>query len=71
MDTDMEWLSLNWRKYRAGQLSKSNRRTVLLLFEYDFDYFPSLVEIRNSLIKAQVYQLNSIEDQFENLNTFE
>ena len=50
----MEWLSINYRKYRAAQKSKSNRRMVLELFEQDYQYFPSLQEVRDGLIKAQM-----------------
>ena len=53
-DTDLEWLSLNWRKYRAAQLSSSNRRMILYMFDEDTQYFPSLQDIHDSLIKAQM-----------------
>ena len=33
-------------------MSKSNRRMTLLLFEEDYQYFPSLKEIRDGLISA-------------------
>lgn len=35
-DTDLEWLSLNWRKFRAQKMSKSNRRMILQMFEIDY-----------------------------------
>ena len=34
--------------------SKSDRRMVLELFEEDYQYFPSLKEIRDGLINAQI-----------------
>ena len=30
--TDLEWLSLNYRKQRAAKLSNSKRRMILLMF---------------------------------------
>lgn len=51
-NTDLEWLSINWRKYRAVNKSSSNRRLILIMFENDYEYFPSLKEIRDDLIKA-------------------
>ena len=35
-------------------MSKSDRRMVLELFEEDYQYFPSLKEIRDRLINAQI-----------------
>ena len=35
-------------------MSKSDRRMVLELFEEDYQYFPSLKEIRDGLINAQI-----------------
>ena len=35
-------------------MSKSDRRMVLELFKKDYQYFPSLKEIRNGLINAQI-----------------
>lgn len=46
-ETDLEWLSLNWRKYRASRMSKSIRRMFLAMFEHDYQYFPTLREIRD------------------------
>ena len=56
-DTDLEWLSLNWRKFRASQISASFRRLILYMFESDFDYFPTLREIRDGLIGGQMEEL--------------
>ena len=49
---DLEWLSLNYRKERAARLSKSRRRMILIMFQKDISYFPSLKEVRDELIKA-------------------
>ena len=51
-ENNLEWLSINYRKFRAAQISKSNRRMVYLLFEEDYQFFPSLMEIRDGLISA-------------------
>ena len=56
-DTDLEWLSLNWRKFRASQISASFRRLILYMFERDFEYFPTLREIRDGLIGGQMQEL--------------
>jgi len=53
-ETENDWLALNWRKYAAAQLSKSNRRMILEMFESDRGYFPTLREIRDGLIKGQM-----------------
>ena len=53
-DTDLEWLSLNYRKARAKRLTRSHRRIVLIMFQKDISYFPSLKEIRDELIEAQL-----------------
>lgn len=56
-DQDLEWLSLNWRKYRASKMSKSIRRMILIMFEEDYQYFPTLKEIKEGLIKYQICQI--------------
>ena len=48
--TDLEWMSLNYRKVRAARLSPSKRRMILAMFELDLQYFPSLAEIRDELV---------------------
>ena len=50
--TNLEWMSLNYRKERANKLSKSKRRMVLIMFSKDISYFPTMKEIRDELIKA-------------------
>ena len=51
-NTDLEWMSLNYRKRRAAMLSNSKRRLILAMFQKDISYFPSLLEIRDQLINA-------------------
>lgn len=55
--TNLEWLSLNWRKYRASQISKSYKRLILdmfdLMLQRKLGYFPTLREIRDGLIGGQ------------------
>ena len=48
--TDLEWMSINYRKVRAAKLSESKRRMILIMFQKDLKYFPSLREIRDELI---------------------
>ena len=62
--SDLEWLSLNWRKYRAQQISTSNRRMILLMFDMDYQYFPTLSEIRDGLINAQINELETERDKW-------
>ena len=50
--TDLEWLSLNYRKERAAKMSSSKRRMILIMFQNDTSYFPSIREIRDELIQA-------------------
>ena len=50
--TDLEWMSLNYRKVRAAKMSPSKRRMIIFMFEIDYQYFPSLREVRDELISA-------------------
>ena len=50
--TDLEWMSLNYRKQRAANISHSKRRVILGMFLKDFRYFPTVKEIRDELINA-------------------
>ena len=34
--TDLEWMSFNYRKYRAANMSPSKRRMILIMFEEDY-----------------------------------
>ena len=56
--TNLEWLSLNWRKWRAEQISTSIAQLILNMFDNDFEYFPTLKEIRDGLIGSQLNFLN-------------
>ena len=51
-NTNLEWLSLNWRKDRARKMSGSSRRLILIMVEEDYQYLPSLREIKDSLIRS-------------------
>ena len=51
-ETDFEWMSLNYRKVRAAKLSSSIRRMILVMFQENYKYFPSLRDIRDELINA-------------------
>ena len=57
--TDLEWLSLNYRKFRAGCMSQSKRRMILVMFEEDYQYFPTRREIRDGIIRAQIEQVET------------
>ena len=61
-ETDLEWMSLNYRKYRAAIMSPSKRRMILVMFEEDYQYFPTRREIRDGLIKAQI---EKVEKEFK------
>lgn len=56
-DIDFEWMSLNFRKYRADLLSKSIRRRILNMVRYNYQYLPSLMEILNGITKAEMQKL--------------
>ena len=52
-------MSLNYRKLRAQRTSNSHRRIILILFERDYQYFPSMREIRDELISAQMNEIET------------
>ena len=66
-----EWLSINYRKYRAALKSKSIRKMTLELFEEDYQYFPSLKEIRDGLINAQIKMIENKSKMWSNKTRFE
>ena len=68
---DLEWLSLNYRKERAARLSKSRRRMILIMFQRDISYFPSLKEIRDELIMAQMDLIKQESRYWNNKTKFE
>ena len=55
---DLEFLSLNYRKERASRISSSKRRIIFIMFQQEIPYFPTLREIRDELILAQLYELS-------------
>ena len=57
-ETKHEWMSLNYRKERANNLSKSKRRMILIMFQKDFSYFPTMKDIRDELIQAQMCEID-------------
>ena len=59
-DTHLEWISLNYRKEKAAAISPSRRRMVLMMFQKQFSYFPTLREIRDELIE---YQSNIMQNE--------
>ena len=50
--TASEWLSLNWRNFRVTKIDNSYRRTILYMIEQDYQYFPTLKEIRDGLLEG-------------------
>ena len=44
-DTNLEWTSLNYRKEKAAALSPSRRRMVLIIYQKQQSYFPTMREI--------------------------
>ena len=52
-DTHLEWLSLNYRKEKAARISPSRKRMVLLMYQKQPSYFPTIREIRDELIEGQ------------------
>ena len=69
-ETDLEWLCLNWRKYRAQKMSRSIRRMILIMFEVDYQYFPTLNEIKDSLIKYQMIDLTMDKKSWNKRTSF-
>ena len=54
---DLEWMSINYRKERAAKICYSRRRMILIMFQEDLSYFPTLTEIRDELVQAQIFEL--------------
>ena len=65
-ETDLEWLSLNYRKERAASICQSRRRMILIMFQRDISYFPSLRDIRNELIMGQLNILKQKSQRWTN-----
>ena len=74
-NTNLEWLSLNWRKYRASKISTSIRRLILYMFEEMFEmklgFFPTLREIRDGLIGGQICELEAKQLQWCDITMYE
>ena len=51
---DLEWMSLNYRNKRAAKLSESRRRMILIMLKKKISFFPTMREIRDELIEAQM-----------------
>ena len=68
--TDLEWLSLNWRKFRAAMISLSVRRLILIMFESSYEYFPTLQEIKTGLVKGQMSIINKEKDSWTDKTKF-
>lgn len=69
--TDLEWMSLNYRKHRAAKMSPSKRRIILVMFQDDYQYFPTLREIKNELIAAQIKQIETDAKRWTNRSKLE
>ena len=69
--TNLEWMSLNYRKEKAAKLSPSRRRMILVMLETNFKYFPTLLEIRNELISAQMNQIEIASKEWNNHTQFD
>lgn len=51
-------------------MSGSNKRMILIMFEKDYQYFPTLKEIKDGLIQAQMRQLDYEKDSWCNETRF-
>ena len=70
-ETNLEWLALNWRKNRASTISNSLRRLILYMHENKVDYFPTLREIRDGLIRGQIKILDADKELWSDKTQFE
>ena len=69
--TDLEWLSINYRKVKYAKLSGSKRRMILIMFDKEIHFFPTMQEIRDQLLKAMIFQLEKDSDYWDNNSRFE
>ena len=67
----LEWLSLNYRKERAVKISSSLRRMILIMFQKDISYFPTLKEIRDELILAQIHEIQNNSSLWDDQTKFD
>ena len=58
-NTNVEWMSINYRMDKIANLSLSSKRVILILFQNNFQFFPTLREIRDQLIMSQEKILES------------
>lgn len=74
LKTNLEWLSINWRKYRASQISQSYRRVILNMWEgmvfNNLGFFPTLREIRDGLIGGQLIELEAQKNKWTDKTRF-
>ena len=49
-------------------MSESKRRMILVMFEEDYQYFPSLREIKDGLVKAQIDKIEKMHKGKEKSN---
>ena len=68
---DLEYMSLNYRKERAAKLCHSRRRMVLIMYQQDISYFPTLAEIRDEIVQAQIFELQAQSSTWNNDTKFE
>ena len=64
-ENQLEWLSLNWRKYRASQLGQKLKTVILRMWEENYEYFPTLREIKDGLAEGQLKILQEDKDKWE------
>lgn len=69
--TDFEWLSINYRKVKYAKLSGSKRRIILIMFDKEIPFFPTMLEIRDQLLNAMIFQLEQDSSQWHNNSKFE
>ena len=67
-DTHLEWTSLNYRKEKTASLSPSRKRMVLMMFQKQYAYFPTLKEIKDELSLGQIHNIHS-ERKYWKLNS--
>lgn len=63
-------MSLNYRKNKVAKLSLSRRRVMLRMFCEEQHYFPSLREIRDELVNAQLKNINDRSKKWSNRTRF-
>ena len=66
----LEFLSINYRKQRAAKICTSKRRLIIIMFQKEIPYFPTLREIRDQLIQAQLHELKQRSQHWDNKTKF-